>query len=127
MALKAEKPGERYGFVTYIEQDRPFYKTGAYEGGNGKNEPDPEGEFMYEFMDGAWIWPIYTKRDQEFFLANPTWYEVKLPGGRPGGRPRPAKSAPEGSAEPPISVPPAPKPEAPKSDSLSLRDKLGAK
>ena len=117
MALTQDKPGEKYGFVTYIEQEKPFYKTGAYEGGDGRNEPDPEGEYMYEFQDGAWKWPIYTKRDQEYFVSKPKWFEVQLPGGRPGGRPRPSKEVVE---------PPKPKEEKPPVETkpVSLKDKL---
>ena len=69
MALTQDIPGVKYGFVTYVGE-KPIYKTGAYEGGDGRNEPDPEGEYKYEFSEDNWRWPIYTKRDQELSLIH---------------------------------------------------------
>src|SRR5262245_50152628 len=86
MALSPEKPGEKYGFVSYVG-DAPFYNTRGYDGANGVNDPNPEGEYMYEFNEGNWKSPIYTKKDQEYFMANESRFQVELPGGRPA-RPR---------------------------------------
>ena len=124
MALGQDKPGERYGFVSFIDDTKPFYITGGYEGNDGHNDADPEGEFTYEFRDGSWRWPIYTKKDQEYFLAKPDWFEVELPGGRPGSRPRPAKKNIT-TVDPPEPKEERPKPvEKPAEKPVSLKDKF---
>lgn len=70
-------PVNNYGEVTNVTQ-KPIF-TEAYPGGVDGNEIDPEGNFRYDLPVGQAV-AIMTKMDQEWFLQNPSRFEVTVKG-----------------------------------------------
>mgnify|MGYP001617987903 CR=1 FL=1 len=85
-----------YGIVTrYPKSHEEVWVTQAFD-----SLEDPEGGFLYEFSEAnAWMQPIMTRKDMEFFLSRPKDYHVNNVVNRPS-RPQRPISFEDGSQKP---------------------------